>query len=82
MNKQKILESLNDIFINVLGNDEIAITESTTSDDINDWDSLNHIRLIVAIEKFFKIRFTFSEIGLFNNVGDILISLESKELNL
>ena len=53
MNKQQILESLNDIFINVLDNDKIAITESTTSDDINDWDSLNHIHLVIEIEKFF-----------------------------
>ena len=50
MNKQQILESLNDIFINVLDNDKIAITESTTSDDINDWDSLNHIHLVIEIE--------------------------------
>ena len=82
MNKQQILESLNDIFINVLDNDKIAITESTTSDDINDWDSLNHIHLVIEIEKLFKIGFTSSEITSWNNVGDIIGSLESKELDL
>ena len=82
MNKQKLLESLNEVFVDVFDNEEITLNESTTAEDINDWDSLNHIHLVVAIEKFFKIRFTTSEISSWNNVGDILISLDSKELDL
>ena len=81
MNKEEILKSLNEVFVKVFDNDEIILSESTTADDINDWDSLNHIHLVVAIEKFFKLRFNTSEISSWNNVGDIIISIESKENN-
>lgn len=79
MNKKEILKELNNIFIDVLENDEILISETTTSDDVDDWDSLNHIHLVVAIEKFFKIRFTSLEITTWNNIGDLITSIETKQ---
>ena len=78
MNKHEILNELNKTFIDVLDNKEILISENTTSDDIDDWDSLNHIHLVVAIEKKFKIRFSSSEITSWNNVGDMLVSILEK----
>ena len=78
MDKKEILKELNNIFIDVLENDEILISETTTSDDLDDWDSLNHIHLVVAIEKFFKIRFTSTEITIWNNIGDLINSIETK----
>tara|TARA_B100001059_G_scaffold72486_1_gene69740 strand:- start:475 stop:714 length:240 start_codon:yes stop_codon:yes gene_type:complete len=79
MNKKEILKELNNIFIDVLENDEILISETTTSDDLDDWDSLNHIHLVVAIEKFFKIRFTSLEITTWKNIGDLIHSIEIKQ---
>ncbi len=79
MDKKEILKELNNIFIDVLENDEILISETTTSYDLDDWDSLNHIHLVVAIEKFFKIRFTSLEITTWNNIGDLITSIEAKQ---
>jgi acyl carrier protein len=78
MERHRILEQLHDIFRNVLDHDQVALTENTTADDVDDWDSLNHIQLIVAIEKHFKIRFTSREIQSWNNVGEMLTCIEAK----
>lgn len=78
MNKEEILEKLHPIFWEELDNEDIVLTNETAADDIEEWDSLSHIQLIVAIEKAFKIRFTSSEIQSWNNVGEMISSLESK----
>ena len=78
MNNEEILEKLTAIFKDELDNDDIVLTNETTAEDIEEWDSLSHIQLIVAIEKAFKIRFTSSEIQSWNNVGEMISSLESK----
>ncbi len=54
----EVLEQVNDIFKDVLDNDQIIVKSETTADDIEEWDSLTHIVLVVSIEKYFKIRFT------------------------
>jgi acyl carrier protein len=69
---QKILSELNNIFNDVFDEDDISINLLTTAQDIDGWDSLNHIRLIVTIEKFYKIRFTSLEIGELKNIGDMV----------
>ena len=76
--KNEILEQLNAIFRDVLENDKIIINENTTGDDIEEWDSLTHLQLVMAIEKQFKIRFTSSEIINFNNVGEMCEGISSK----
>ena len=58
MNKEEILKIVNEVFVDVLDNPNIVIDLNTTANDVEDWDSLNHIQLVVAIEKHFKIRFT------------------------
>ena len=55
MDKNQILEEVQTIFREVLDNEEIVLANETTADDIEEWDSLTHIQLIVAIEKHFKI---------------------------
>jgi acyl carrier protein len=69
------IEDLLPIFREVLENDEIELTESTVAADIPEWDSLNHIYLVVAIEKQFKIKFTTHQIQSWQCVGDVLNEL-------
>ncbi len=69
------IEDLLPIFRDVLENDEIELTESTVAADIPEWDSLNHIYLVVAIEKQFKIKFTTHQIQSWQCVGDVLNEL-------
>lgn len=78
MNTEEIYSQLTNIFREELDNDQIEILPETTAEDIEEWDSLSHIQLIVAIEKFFKIRFTSSEIQSWDNVGEMVNSLEEK----
>ena len=78
MNKEEILEKLQPIFWEELDNEEIVLSPETTADDIEEWDSLSHIQLIVAIEKAFKIRFTSAEIQSWNNVGEMIDCILSK----
>lgn len=74
----EILNQVTSVFKDVLDNDEIIVKESTTADDIEEWDSLSHIQLIVAVEKHFKIRFTSPEINGFKNVGEMCLGIQSK----
>jgi len=63
------------IFRYVFENDEIEISETTVAADIPEWDSLNHIYLVVAIEKHFKVKFTTHQIQSWQCVGDIITHL-------
>ena len=78
MERNDILKQINDIFIDTLDNEELLIIEATTADDVEEWDSLTHIQLIVAIEKKFRIRFTSKEIQSWSNVGEMLNCIETK----
>ena len=78
MEKAEILKTVNEIFINTLDDENIVLNYGTTANDVDEWDSLNHIQLIVAIEKWFKIRFASQEILNWNNVGDIVNDISSK----
>jgi len=78
MDRTQILEQLNDIFKDTLDNDDVVIKEETKAADVDDWDSLNHIQLVVAIEKHFKIRFTSMEIQSWSNVGEMMNCIQQK----
>jgi len=69
--KEEILKGVQDIFIDVLEDDDIVLNCNTTADDVKDWDSLNNILLIVEIEKKFKLKFKLEEIHSFKNVGEM-----------
>jgi len=73
-----ILEPLNGIFCEVFDDDDIELSAEMTADDIDGWDSLSHVNLIVTIEARLKIRFTQKELLTFKNVGDLMKSIESK----
>ena len=66
------------IFRDVFENDEIEISETTVAADIPEWDSLNHIYLVVAIEKHFKVKFTTHQIQSWQCVGDVLNQLNNR----
>jgi len=78
MEKPLILEQVELIFKDVLDNDEIVLNLETTTQDIDEWDSLSHIQLVIAIEKKFKIKFTSSEMLTWKNVGEIVNSISEK----
>jgi acyl carrier protein len=67
----EVMGTVNEIFIDVLENDSIVVEYETTAADIAEWDSLNHIALVVAIEKKFGIQFSAKEIQNFKNVGEM-----------
>ncbi len=74
----KTLEELQLIFRDIFDDDEILLKNETTSDDIEDWDSLTHMQLIVAIEQKYNIRFTTAEIKKATNVGEFIQIMEDK----
>ncbi len=78
MDKSEILKQMQDIFIDVLDNEDIVLTEDTTADDIEEWDSLSHIQLVVGIENHFKIKLTSKEIMECANVGDMADCIKGK----
>lgn len=73
-----IKERLNKVFATVFDNDSIEITPELTADDVDEWDSLSHINLMIAIELEFGIEFDQSEIQNFANVGELMASIEEK----
>ncbi|TFF37149.1 acyl carrier protein [Mucilaginibacter psychrotolerans] len=73
-----MIAQVTDIFKDVLDNDDITLTDATTAKEVDDWDSLNHIQLVVAIEKHFNIRFTAKEIHSWQNVGELVDSVAGK----
>ena len=78
MERNQILAEVQEIFRDVLDNEEIELQDASTADDIEEWDSLTHIQLIVAIEKHFKIKFTSKEILSWQNVGQMIDCIAAK----
>lgn len=78
MEKNKIMAEVQEIFRDVLDNEDIELTPETMADDIEEWDSLSHIQLIVAIEKHFKVKFTSKEILSWKNVGEMIDCISTK----
>jgi acyl carrier protein len=76
MKKSEILKEINKIFIDVFEDNSIVLTEATTTTDVEAWDSLNHIQMITAVEKHYKIRFKLNDLLNFKNVGDLCSGVE------
>ncbi len=69
MTRAEVFEKLNEVFQDVFDDEDITVGEETTSADIEDWDSLEHINLVVAVEKAFGIKFNMGEVNTMKNVG-------------
>lgn len=72
MKKEDIYKALDEVFQEVFDDEEIHVTPETTADDIEDWDSLEHINLVVAVENKFGIKFNMNEVTSFKNVGEMV----------
>ena len=78
MNADEIKQRLTELFHDVFDDDDIEIYDGMTADDIDEWDSLTHIRLIVAAEKEFGISFSSSEVANLENVGQFVALIETR----
>lgn len=78
MERNEILSKVTEIFADNLDADNLVLTETTTADEVEGWDSLTHVQLVVAVEKAFKIRFNAKEIQSWKNVGEMIDSIKSK----
>jgi acyl carrier protein len=78
MDEQAIYDRLAKIFEDVFDEDSIKITPELTARDVDGWDSLTHIRLMLTVEKAFKIKFSASEIGKLENVGDLVKLIKAR----
>lgn len=72
-----LLTELTTIFRDVMENETINISDTTSVIDIEEWDSLNHIYLVVEIEKYFDIKFKTENVASWQNVGDIMRSINT-----
>lgn len=71
MERNEVFERLTKIFRDVFDDENLVITDATNADDIEDWDSLEQITLVVTIEKEFEIKFNVHEVSGFKNVGEM-----------
>lgn len=78
MDEAQIYARLTEIFEDVFDEDSITVTAATSAEDVDGWDSLTHIRLILTVEKAFKIKFSTSEIGKMENVGDLVKLIKAR----
>ena len=72
------LSRLNEVFQDVFDDDEISVNRATTASDIEGWDSLMHVTLLINIEKAFGVKFTSSEVARLKSVGDLLDLIDAK----
>ena len=78
MDSKELLDQLTDIFRDVFDDDDIVLTDDMTASDVDEWDSLSHIRLVVAVEQEFGISFSSAEITVLENVGQFADLLGQK----
>ncbi|MBR1670952.1 MAG: acyl carrier protein [Butyrivibrio sp.] len=72
MTREEVFEKLNAVFRDVFEDESITVNDDTTADDIEDWDSLEHINLVNAVEQEFGIKFNMGQIVSMKNVGEMV----------
>ena len=81
MTRNEVFSAVQDIFRDIFDVDDLVICNTTNSDEIEDWDSLNHINLVSAIEKEFKIKFALGELMTLKDVGAMVDLMMTKKLS-
>lgn len=78
MNESEIWSALTEVFRSVFDDDELVIGAGTTAEDIDAWDSLTHVQLIVAVEARFGVHFNVGEIATLENVGHMVDLIKAR----
>jgi acyl carrier protein len=78
MDENQIYTRITQVFHDVFDDDSIVVTPGLSARDVEGWDSITHIRLILTIEKAFKVKFSTSDIGKLANVGDLVALIEAR----
>jgi len=78
MSHENTLAELREIMLDVFDIDDLELSDATTAEDVEEWDSLSHVRLVVAVERKFGFKFKNSEIESLKTVGDLVRLIESK----
>ena len=78
MDEPQIYQRLTAVFQDVFDEDCIQVTPKLTAKDVDGWDSVTHIRLMLTVEKAFRIKFSTSEIGKLQNVGDLVALIQTR----
>lgn len=71
MTREEVFMKLNEVFRDVFDDETICVNENTTSADIEDWDSLEHINLLAAVEQEFGMKFNMGQVVSMKNVGEM-----------
>ena len=72
MTREQVFDTLNEVFQDVFDDESITVNETTTAADIEDWDSLEHINLVAAVEQEFGFKFTMGQVVTMKNVGEMV----------
>jgi acyl carrier protein len=78
MDEVQIYARMGDVFQDVFDDDSIRVSPELSAKDVDGWDSLTHIRLILTVQKAFNVKFSTSEIGKLENVGDLVELIKSR----
>lgn len=76
-----VMQRLGEVFCDVFDDEDLTITRQSTAADVYGWDSLMHVRLVLAVESAFSIRFKTSEVASFGNVGELVDAIERRVNN-
>lgn len=78
MTNDEVMAKISDLMIDVFDLDDFDVTRATSADDIEDWDSLSHIRFMITLERAFKVKFSNEEIAELKNVGELADVIATK----
>jgi acyl carrier protein len=78
MDELQIYARLSEVFQSVFDDDSIEVAPALSAKEVDGWDSITHIRLILTVEKAFKVKFSTSEVGKLANVGDLVALIKAR----
>lgn len=79
MSDTALYEQLTKVFQDVFDDEDLVVTPELTADDVEEWDSLSHIRLVLSVERAFKVKFSAAEVEKLKNVGDLAALIKAKQ---